>query len=56
MDDASQPPHIHIAVPDMASSSQAAPPQQDASYAQIIKAKAAFQSGKSTMQLTLSSL
>jgi hypothetical protein len=56
MDDAPQPPPIHVAVPDMASSSQTAPPQQDASYAQILEALAALQSGMSTMQLTLSSL
>jgi hypothetical protein len=57
VDDAPQPPPIHVAVPDMASSSQTAPPQQDASYAQIWKALAALQSSSmSTMQLTLSSL
>jgi hypothetical protein len=56
LDDAPQPPPIHVAVTDMASSSQIAPPQQDASYAQILEALAALQSGMSTMQLTLSSL
>jgi len=40
----------------MASFSQTAPPQQDASYAQILEALAALQSCMSTMQLTLSSL
>jgi hypothetical protein len=40
----------------MASSSKTAPPQQDASYAQILEALAALQSGMSTMQLSLSSL
>jgi hypothetical protein len=56
MNDAPQPPPIHVAVPDMASSSQTAPPQQDASYSRILAALAALQSGMSTMQLTLSSL
>jgi len=56
MNDALQPPPIHVAVPDMASSSQTTPPQQDASYAQILEASAALQSGMSTMQLILSSL
>jgi hypothetical protein len=56
LDDAPQPPPIHVAVLDMASSSQTAPPQQDASYSQILEALATLQSGMSTMQLTLSSL
>jgi hypothetical protein len=33
MDDTPHPLPIHVVVPDMASSSQTAPPQQDASYA-----------------------
>jgi hypothetical protein len=56
LNDAPQPPPIHVTVPNMASSSQTAPPQQDASYAHILEALAALQSGMSTMQLTLSSL
>jgi len=56
MDDAPQPPPIHVVVPDMTSSSQTAPPQQDASYAQTLEALAALQRGMSTMQLTLLSL
>jgi hypothetical protein len=56
MEDAPQPPPIHVAVLDMLSSSQTAPPQQDASDARILEALAALQSGMSTMQLTLSSL
>jgi hypothetical protein len=42
LDDAPQPPPIHVAVLDMASSSQTAPPQQDTSYAQILEALAAL--------------
>ncbi len=44
LDDVLQPSPIHVAVPDMASSSQTAPPppQQDAGYAQILEALAAF--------------
>jgi hypothetical protein len=56
LDDAPQPPPIHVVVPDMASSSQTALPQQDGSYAQILEALAALQSGTSTILLTLSSL
>jgi hypothetical protein len=43
-DDDPQPHHIHVVVPDMASSSQNAlpPPQQDAGYAQILEALAAL--------------
>jgi hypothetical protein len=39
-DDVPRPPPIHVAVPDMASSSQSAPPpsQQDVGYAQILEA------------------
>jgi hypothetical protein len=52
------PPPIHVAVPDMASSSQTAPPlsQQDASYAQILEALASIHGGMSSMQLAISSL
>jgi hypothetical protein len=56
LDDAPQPPPIPVGVPDMASSSQTAPPQHDACYAQIMEAFDALQSSMSTMQLTLSSL
>jgi hypothetical protein len=56
MDDAPQPPPIHVAVPDMASFSQTTPQQQDTNYAQILEALATLQSGMSTMQLILSSL
>jgi len=56
LDDAPQPPPIPVGVPDMASSLQTAPPQQDACYAQIMEAFDKIQSGMSTMQLTLSSL
>jgi len=57
-DDDPQPPHIHVAVPDMASSSQTAlpPPQLDVGYAQIMEALASFQGGMSSMQLTMSSM
>jgi hypothetical protein len=56
-DDVPQPPPIHVAVPDMAFSSQIAPsPQQDASYAQILEALASIQGGMSSMQLTMSSM
>jgi hypothetical protein len=45
LDDAPQPPPIHVAVPDVASSFQTAPPppQQDASFAQILEALASLQ-------------
>jgi hypothetical protein len=58
LDDAPQPPPIHVAVLDMASSSQTTPPrpQQDAGYTQILEALVALQGGMSTMQLTLSPL
>jgi hypothetical protein len=51
LEDAPPPPHIHVAVLDMASSSQTAPPppQQDASYAQILEALAALQGGMSSV-------
>jgi hypothetical protein len=57
-DDDPLPPPIHVAVPDMASSSQTAHPrpQQDASYAQILEALAALQSSMSSMQLAFSSM
>jgi hypothetical protein len=53
-----QPPHIHVVVPNMASSSQTAPPppHQDAGYAQILEALAALQGGMSSMQLAISSM
>jgi hypothetical protein len=42
-DDVPPPPHIPVAVPDMASSSHiASPPQQDVSYAQILEALASI--------------
>jgi len=51
------PPHIPAVVPDMASSCQIAPPpQQDASYAQILEELASIQGGMSSMQLTMSSM
>jgi hypothetical protein len=58
LDDAPQPPPIHVAVLDIASSSQTTPPppQLDASYTQILEALVALQGGMSTMQLTLSPL
>jgi hypothetical protein len=56
LDDDPQPLPIHVAVLNMGSSSQTAPPQQDASYAQILEALAALQGGMSSMQLTLSYL
>jgi len=57
LDDVPQPPPIHVAVRDMASSSQTAPPPpQDTDYAQILEALAALQGGMSSMQLTLSTL
>jgi hypothetical protein len=57
LDDVLQPSPIHVAVPDMASSSQTTPPpQDDAGYAQILEALAALQSGMSSMHLALSSM
>jgi peptidoglycan hydrolase CwlO-like protein len=51
------PPHIPVGVPDVASSSQTAPPpQQDASYSQILEALAAIQRGMRSMQLSMSSI
>jgi hypothetical protein len=56
-DDVPPPPHIPAVVPDMASSCQIAPPpQQDASYAQILEELASIQGGMSSMQLTMSSM
>jgi hypothetical protein len=57
-DDAPLPPHIHVVVPDIGSSSQATPPppQHDAGYAQILDALAALQGGISSMQLAVSSM
>jgi len=43
-DDVPLPPHFPVGVPDVASSSQTAPPpQQDANYSQILEALAAIQ-------------
>jgi hypothetical protein len=51
------PPPIPVGIPSVASSSQTAlPPQQDASYSQIMEALAAIQGGMSTMQLSMSSM
>jgi hypothetical protein len=51
------PPHIPTGVPDVASSSQTAPPpQQDANYSQILEALEAIQGGMSSMQLSMSSM
>jgi hypothetical protein len=56
-DDVPLPSHIPIGVPDVASSSQTAPPsQQDASYSQILVALAAIHGGMSSMQLSMSSM
>jgi hypothetical protein len=51
LDDVPQPPPIHVVVPDMASSSQTAPPStsQDTRYAQILEALAVLQGGMSSM-------
>jgi hypothetical protein len=49
-DDVPLPPYIPVGVPDVASSSQTAPPpQQDASYSHISEALAAIQGGMSSM-------
>jgi hypothetical protein len=51
------PPYIPVGVPDVASSSQTAPPPKlDASYSQILEALAAIQGGMSSMQLSMSSM
>jgi peptidoglycan hydrolase CwlO-like protein len=56
-DDGPPPPHIPLRVPDVASSSQTAPPpQQDASYSHILVALAAIQGDLSSMQLSMSSM
>jgi hypothetical protein len=56
-DDVPPPPHIPVEVPDMASSSQTdPPPQQDASYSQILEALAAIQGSMSSVQLSMSSM
>jgi hypothetical protein len=48
---------IPVTVPDMASTSQTAPPpQQDVSYAQILEALASIQGVMSSMQLAMSSM
>jgi hypothetical protein len=56
-EDDPQSPPIHVAVPDMASSSQTTPPpQQDAGFAQILEALTDLQGGMSSMQLSMSSM
>jgi hypothetical protein len=56
-DDVPPPPHIPVGIPNVASSSQTAPPpQQDASYSQILEALAAIHGGMSSMQLSISSM
>jgi hypothetical protein len=56
-DEVPPPPPIPVGIPSVASSSQTAPPpQEDASYSQIMEALAAIQGGMSTMQLSMSSM
>jgi hypothetical protein len=56
-DEVPPPPPFPVGIPSMASSSQTtSPPQQDASYSQIMEALAAIQGGMSTMQLSMSSM
>jgi len=57
-DDDLPPPPTHVEMPDIAPSSQTAPPplQQDASYTQILEALASLQGAMSTMQLIVSSM
>jgi hypothetical protein len=56
-DDVPPPPPIPVGIPDVAPSSQIVPPpQQDASYSQIMEALAAIQRGMSSMQLSMSSM
>jgi hypothetical protein len=56
-DDVPPPPPIPVGIPDVASSSQTVPPpQQDASYSQIMEALATIQGGMSSIQLSMSSM
>jgi hypothetical protein len=51
------PPPIPFGIPSVAFSSQTTPPPQpDVSYSQIMEALAAIQGGRSSMQLSLSSM
>jgi hypothetical protein len=48
---------MHVAFPNVASSSQTVPPfEPEANYSQIMEALAAIQEGMSTMQQSISSL
>jgi hypothetical protein len=56
-DDVPLPPPIPVGIPDVVSFSQTIPPpQQDASYSQIMEALSVIQGGMSSMQLSMSSM
>jgi hypothetical protein len=56
-DDVPPPPPIYVGILNVTLSSQTVPPpQQDASYSQIMEALAAIQGGMSSMQLSMSSM
>jgi hypothetical protein len=55
--DDDMPVAMHVAFPDVASSSHTVPPSEpEANYSQIMEALAAIQGGMTTMQQSISSL